>query len=57
MNRQVLDLARGLYVKALWQSGSLAQAVAEARTIRPMLRDGLLPAILVDEVLAQADQR
>jgi hypothetical protein len=57
MNRQVLDLARGLYVKALWQAGSQAQAMSEARAIRPMLRDGLLPAILVDEVLAEADRR
>jgi len=57
MNRQVLDLARGLYVKALWQSGNRAQAVSEARAVRPMLRDGLLPAILVDEVLAGTGRR
>jgi hypothetical protein len=57
MNRQVLDLARGVYVKALWQSGRRAEALTQARTSRPTLRDGLLPAILVDEVLAESAAR
>jgi len=53
-NRQLLDLARGLRVKALLASGDHAAALAEARRVRPTLRAGLLPAILVDEVLRDA---
>jgi Protein kinase domain len=56
MNRQVLDLARGLYVKALSAAGERGQAIAEARRVRPLLRDSLLPAILVDEVVARYAQ-
>ncbi len=51
LNRQVLDLARGLHVKALFAAGDKARALTEARKVRPTLRNGLLPAILVDEVL------
>ena len=54
MNRQVLDLARGVYVKALLAAGERSQAIAQARRLRPTLRDRLLPAILVDEVLHDA---
>jgi serine/threonine-protein kinase len=52
MNRQVLDLARAMFVRALADSGQRADAAREAKAIRPLLRDGLLPAILVDEELA-----
>jgi serine/threonine-protein kinase len=51
MNRQVLDLARAIHVKALEAAGDRTRALAEAKTVRPKLRDGLLPSKLVDEVL------
>ncbi|MEW6338589.1 MAG: serine/threonine-protein kinase [Acidobacteriota bacterium] len=51
MNRQTLDLARSVYVAALAAGGERARALAEARRIRPTLRDRLLPAKLVDEVI------
>lgn len=50
-NRQTLDLARALHVKALAAAGRRASAVAEGARLRPSLRPGLLPRILVDEVL------
>ncbi len=49
--RQVLDLARALRVTALAQAGRRAEAVAEARRLRAVLRPGLLPARLVGEAL------
>jgi hypothetical protein len=53
--RQTLDLARALRTKALLFSGDAASAREEAVRLRPALRPGLLPRILVDEVLAAAD--
>ncbi|MGE5236105.1 MAG: protein kinase domain-containing protein [Acidobacteriota bacterium] len=50
-NRQTLDLAEGVYVKALEVAGHHREALERARWLRPSLRDGLLPAKLVDEVL------
>jgi len=52
MNKQLLDLARALFVRALADSGQRDEALRQARRIRPGLRHGLLPAILVDEALA-----
>ena len=48
---QVLDLAEAIHAKALLAAGERRLALAEARTLRPTLRPGLLPRILVDEVL------
>ncbi len=50
-NRQLLDLTKAVEAKALLAAGDRAQALAEARSLRPRLRSGLLPRILVDEVL------
>jgi hypothetical protein len=50
-NRQVLDLAKSVHVKALLAAGDRRLAFAEARSLRPTLRPGLLPRILVDEVI------
>jgi serine/threonine-protein kinase len=50
-NRQVLDLASALHAKALLAAGEREQAFRAAEALRPQLRPGLLPRILVDEVL------
>jgi hypothetical protein len=55
-NRQVLDLVRALHSKALAVAGSRAAAAAEATRLRPTLRAGLLPRILVDDVLRQREE-
>lgn len=54
---QVLDLARALFVRALADSGQRGEALHQAGHIRPTLRDGLLPAILVDEALRTPPSR
>ncbi len=54
-NRQVLDLAQAVYLRALLAAGDRAQAFAQAKSLRPRLRPGLLPRILVDEVLQAGD--
>jgi hypothetical protein len=54
-NRQVLDLAEGVYVKALVSAGREREALERARWLRPSLRNGLLPAILVDEAVYAAE--
>ena len=51
-NKQVLDLARALFIRALADSGQSAEALRQTRRLRSTLGDGLLPAILVDEALA-----
>ena len=53
-NRQVLDLARAVEAKALLAAGDRTRALAEAESLRPQLRPGLLPRILIDEVLRAA---
>ncbi len=53
-DRQTLELATALHVKAMLASGDRARALAEAQAVRPQLRPGLLPRILVDEVLRGA---
>ncbi len=50
--QQVLHLARSVSIKLRAAAGESGRALDEARRLRPLLRDGLLPAILVDEVLA-----
>lgn len=49
---QVLALARAILVRAMLVSGDIPGAVAEARRLRPAMAGDLLPAILLDEVLA-----
>ncbi len=49
--QQGRDLARAIYAKALLAAGERDQAVRLARRSQPRLRPGLLPRILVDEVL------
>ena len=53
-DRQTLDLAMALHVKAMLAVGDRMPALAEARSLRPQLRPGLLPRVLVDEVLGAA---
>ncbi len=48
---QTLQLAMAVHVTAMLASGDRAQALAEAQALRPQLRSGLLPRILIDEVL------
>jgi hypothetical protein len=48
---QVEDLARAIRVKALYAGGHNNQAIEEAKLLRGLLKPGLLPAILVEEVL------
>ena len=50
-NMQALELGRAIYVKALLAAGEREQAIRAAESLRPKLRPGLLPRILVDEVL------
>ncbi len=57
MNKQVHDLARALFVRALADSGQRDEAHRQARRIRPGLRQGLLPAILVDETMKHVRNR
>jgi hypothetical protein len=52
MNRQLLDLARALFVRALAESGQRGEAMRQGAAVRPTLTSGLLPAILVDEALS-----
>lgn len=54
---QTLELARAVYAKALLASGRRAEALRLARALKPSLRPGLLPAILVEEVLAAGAQK
>lgn len=56
MIRQTLELARALQVQALVATGQLDRAQQTGRTLRKILRKGLLPAILVDEALASANR-
>lgn len=49
--KQTLDLAEALRVKALAAAGETARARQEAKALAGRLRTGLLPRILVDEVL------
>ncbi len=51
MNFEFSELGAALHVKALATAGRLDEAIVEARRLRPTLRPGLLPSILVDEVL------
>jgi hypothetical protein len=53
--RQTLDLARAIRLKALAAAGRGAEAAREGRALRPSLRPGLLPRILVEEVLRDVD--
>ncbi len=48
---QTLQLARAIYAKALLASGRRPAALKLARELKASLRPGLLPAILVEEVL------
>ncbi len=48
---QGLGFARALYVKALLAAGDTGQARRIAQKLQPQLRPGLLPRILVDEVI------
>ncbi len=48
---QLLELARACNTKALLAAGRRDEAIREAELLRPSLRPGLLPAILVGEVL------
>ncbi len=57
MDRQLLDFAHALFVRALSDSGHRAEALRQAKEFRPTLRDGLLPAIVVDEALASLSRR
>lgn len=50
---QLLQLAHALLVRALLGSGQPRQARVEAERLRPAMMDGLLPALIVDEVLAE----
>ena len=50
-DQQGLGLARAIYAKALLAAGERDQAVRLARRWQQQLRPGLLPRILVDEVL------
>ncbi|HVN75996.1 MAG TPA: serine/threonine-protein kinase [Thermoanaerobaculaceae bacterium] len=52
--QQGLGLARAIYVKALMAAGEREQAIRLARRWQAQLRPGLLPRILVDEVLHDA---
>ena len=56
MTRQVLDLAGALHAKALLAAGQRAQAMRAASALLPRLRAGLLPRIVVDEVLGGGKQ-
>lgn len=49
--RQTLDLAEALRVKALADAGDATRAREEAMALAGRLRPGLLPRILVDEVI------
>ena len=51
-DRQSLDLAEAIRVKALGAAGEAARAREEALRLRARLRAGLLPRILVEEVIA-----
>jgi hypothetical protein len=51
--QQFLHLARALLVRALLESGQPQQTRTAAARVRPAMIDGLLPAIIVDEVLAE----
>ena len=53
-NRQSLELARAISVKALLGAGEREQAFRAAAALRPQLRPGLLPRILVEEVLSSS---
>lgn len=53
--RQLLDLSRAVRIVALEACGETAQARREAAAVRASLTSGLLPANLVDEVLARLD--
>ncbi len=55
MNRQILDLAEAMHAKAELAGGSVGRARSEAERLRGSLRPGLLPRILVDEVLRGSD--
>ncbi len=50
--QQLLHLARAVSVSVQAAAGQKRSALEQARRLRPLLRKGLLPAILVDEVLA-----
>lgn len=50
--RQLLDLAQALRIVALQADGQVGRAQVEAQNLRPSLTDALLPAILVDEIIA-----
>jgi len=50
--KQLLQLARAVSVSVQAAAGHKRSALEQARRLRPLLRPGLLPAILVDEVLA-----
>lgn len=56
MIRQTLELARALQVQALVATGQLDRAQQTGRSLRKLLRKGLLPAVLVDEALASANR-
>jgi serine/threonine-protein kinase len=52
--RQTLDLARAIRLKALAAAGRGAEAAREGLALGSSLRPGLLPRILVEEVLGEA---
>ncbi len=51
MNKQLLDLAQAVRAKLLLAAGDGAAARREALRLQPALRPGLVPAVLVGEVL------
>lgn len=54
--KQIRDLTRAVWVVALEADGQTSRALDEGRKLRPELTDNLLPAILVDEVLARSER-